>query len=57
MSWRRQKTYSVSWRVSAVVHSGPVLALALVKERAVEHWRNNLGPKDPIQAKNEQPDR
>ncbi|XP_016386652.1 thioredoxin domain-containing protein 6-like [Sinocyclocheilus rhinocerous] len=36
--------------------SGPVLALALVKERAVEHWRNILGPKDPIQAKNEQPD-
>ncbi|XP_058643680.1 thioredoxin domain-containing protein 6 isoform X3 [Onychostoma macrolepis] len=36
--------------------SGPVLALALVKERAVDHWRNILGPKDPIQAKNEQPD-
>ncbi|XP_016324828.1 thioredoxin domain-containing protein 3 homolog [Sinocyclocheilus anshuiensis] len=35
--------------------SGPVLALALVKERAVEHWRNILGPKDPIQAKTEQP--
>ncbi|KAK2904677.1 hypothetical protein Q8A67_006476 [Cirrhinus molitorella] len=36
--------------------SGPVLALALVKEGAVEHWRNILGPKDPVQAKNEQPD-
>ncbi|XP_073701249.1 thioredoxin domain-containing protein 6 [Garra rufa] len=36
--------------------SGPVLALALVKDRAVEHWRNILGPKDPIQAKNEHPD-
>ncbi|XP_073767548.1 thioredoxin domain-containing protein 6 isoform X2 [Danio rerio] len=36
--------------------SGLVLALALVKEGAVEHWRNILGPKDPIKAKNEQPD-
>ncbi|XP_067300716.1 thioredoxin domain-containing protein 6 isoform X2 [Pseudorasbora parva] len=35
--------------------SGPVLALALVKKGAVEHWRNILGPKDPIQAKSEDP--
>ncbi|XP_077071950.1 thioredoxin domain-containing protein 6 isoform X2 [Siphateles boraxobius] len=35
--------------------SGPVLALALVKQGAVEHWRNILGPKDPIQAKSEEP--
>ncbi|XP_051761176.1 thioredoxin domain-containing protein 6 isoform X4 [Ctenopharyngodon idella] len=35
--------------------SGPVLALALVKEGAMEHWRNILGPKDPIKAKNEEP--
>ncbi|KAI4893002.1 hypothetical protein NFI96_027329, partial [Prochilodus magdalenae] len=36
--------------------SGPVLALALAKQGAVEHWRNLLGPKDLIQAKEEQPD-
>ncbi|KAK7169547.1 hypothetical protein R3I93_005505 [Phoxinus phoxinus] len=35
--------------------SGPVLALALVKQGAVEHWRNILGPKDPVQAKSEEP--
>ncbi|TRY66198.1 hypothetical protein DNTS_028308 [Danionella cerebrum] len=36
--------------------SGPVLALALVKNGAVELWRTILGPKDPVKAKNEQPD-
>ncbi|KAI5618619.1 thioredoxin domain-containing protein 6 isoform X2, partial [Silurus asotus] len=36
--------------------SGPVLALVLAKVGAVEHWRNMLGPKDPTQAKQEQPD-
>ncbi|XP_053352348.1 thioredoxin domain-containing protein 6 isoform X1 [Clarias gariepinus] len=36
--------------------SGPVLALVLVKQGAVEHWRNLLGPKDLNQAKLEQPD-
>ncbi|XP_065108430.1 thioredoxin domain-containing protein 6 [Paramisgurnus dabryanus] len=36
--------------------SGPVLALALVKDGAVQHWRKILGPKDLIQAKNEEPD-
>ncbi|KAG7330919.1 hypothetical protein KOW79_004888 [Hemibagrus wyckioides] len=36
--------------------SGPVLALVLAKHGAVEHWRNLLGPKDPRQAKQEQPD-
>ncbi|XP_069471918.1 thioredoxin domain-containing protein 6 isoform X2 [Ambystoma mexicanum] len=30
--------------------SGPVLALALVKEKAVEHWRELLGPADLNQA-------
>lgn len=35
--------------------SGPVLALVLAKQGAVEHWRNLLGPKDPTQAKQEQP--
>lgn len=39
-----------------VVCSGPVLALVLAKHGAVEHWRNLLGPKDPRQAKQEQPD-
>lgn len=38
-----------------VVCSGPVLALVLAKQGAVEHWRNLLGPKDPTQAKQEQP--
>ncbi|XP_072541663.1 thioredoxin domain-containing protein 6 isoform X2 [Salminus brasiliensis] len=36
--------------------SGPVLALALAKQGAVEHWRNLLGPKDPTKAKEDQPD-
>ncbi|XP_022535892.2 thioredoxin domain-containing protein 6 [Astyanax mexicanus] len=36
--------------------SGPVLALALAKQGAVEHWRNLLGPKDPKQAKEDQPE-
>ncbi|XP_053090399.1 thioredoxin domain-containing protein 6 isoform X3 [Pangasianodon hypophthalmus] len=36
--------------------SGPVLALVLAKQGAVELWRNLLGPKDPTQAKQEQPD-
>ncbi|XP_017547062.1 thioredoxin domain-containing protein 6 [Pygocentrus nattereri] len=35
--------------------SGPVLALALAKQGAVKHWRNLLGPKNPTQAKEEQP--
>ncbi|XP_060784580.1 thioredoxin domain-containing protein 6-like [Neoarius graeffei] len=35
--------------------SGPVLALVLAKQGAVEHWRNLLGSKDPTQAKQEQP--
>ncbi|XP_066497061.1 thioredoxin domain-containing protein 6 isoform X2 [Hoplias malabaricus] len=36
--------------------SGPVLALALAKQGAVEHWRNLLGPKEPVKAKEEQPE-
>ncbi|KAI7808782.1 putative thioredoxin domain-containing protein 3-like protein [Triplophysa rosa] len=36
--------------------SGPVLALALVKEGGVEHWRNILGPKDLVRAKTEEPE-
>ncbi|GAA6088580.1 thioredoxin domain-containing protein 6, partial [Tachysurus ichikawai] len=36
--------------------SGPVLALVLAKQGAVEHWRNLLGPKNPTRAKQEQPD-
>uniref|UniRef100_A0A4W3IWN5 NME/NM23 family member 9 n=1 Tax=Callorhinchus milii TaxID=7868 RepID=A0A4W3IWN5_CALMI len=36
--------------------SGPVLALALASEDAVEHWRNLLGPKDLSRAKEEAPE-
>ncbi|XP_066544492.1 thioredoxin domain-containing protein 6 isoform X2 [Amia ocellicauda] len=36
--------------------SGPVLALALAKMGAVEQWRNILGPKDIMQAKEDAPD-
>ncbi|XP_075685847.1 thioredoxin domain-containing protein 6 isoform X2 [Rhinoderma darwinii] len=36
--------------------SGPVLALALVKDDAVKHWRNLLGPADLSEALNEAPD-
>ncbi|XP_056391291.1 thioredoxin domain-containing protein 6 isoform X2 [Hyla sarda] len=36
--------------------SGPVLALALVKDDAVTHWRNLLGPADLTEAVNKEPD-
>ncbi|XP_045560895.1 thioredoxin domain-containing protein 6 isoform X2 [Salmo salar] len=36
--------------------SGPVLALALARTGAVDHWRNLLGPKDVSKAREEQPD-
>ncbi|XP_075034690.1 thioredoxin domain-containing protein 6 [Mixophyes fleayi] len=36
--------------------SGPVLALALVKENAVRHWRDLLGPANITQALNEKPE-
>ncbi|KAM4626140.1 thioredoxin domain-containing protein 6 [Discoglossus pictus] len=36
--------------------SGPVLALALVKDHAVTHWRNMLGPTDITKAMSEAPD-
>ncbi|OCT63776.1 hypothetical protein XELAEV_18044872mg [Xenopus laevis] len=36
--------------------SGPVLALALVKDNAVGHWRNMLGPASLSQALSEAPD-
>ncbi|XP_044129810.1 thioredoxin domain-containing protein 6 [Bufo gargarizans] len=36
--------------------SGPVLALALVKDHAVKHWRNMLGPADLNEALNTAPD-
>ncbi|XP_073407636.1 thioredoxin domain-containing protein 6-like isoform X6 [Dendrobates tinctorius] len=36
--------------------SGPVLALALVKDDAIKHWRNLLGPADLTEAINEAPD-
>ncbi|XP_076858653.1 thioredoxin domain-containing protein 6 isoform X2 [Brachyhypopomus gauderio] len=39
----------------ASMTSGPVLALALAKQSAVQHWRDLLGPQDPTQAKQEQP--
>ncbi|KAJ3591990.1 hypothetical protein NHX12_007120 [Muraenolepis orangiensis] len=35
--------------------SGPVLALVLAREEAVQHWRNILGPADVTQAKAEDP--
>ncbi|KAM3916927.1 thioredoxin domain-containing protein 6 [Leptodactylus fuscus] len=36
--------------------SGPILALALVKDGAVKHWRNLLGPADLSEALNAAPD-
>ncbi|XP_072272924.1 thioredoxin domain-containing protein 6 [Pyxicephalus adspersus] len=36
--------------------SGPVLALALVKDHAVKHWRSLLGPAKITEALNEAPD-
>ncbi|XP_046902971.1 thioredoxin domain-containing protein 6 [Hypomesus transpacificus] len=36
--------------------SGPVLALALVRTGAVNHWRSLLGPQDVSRAKEEKPD-
>ncbi|KAG9477479.1 hypothetical protein GDO78_002720 [Eleutherodactylus coqui] len=36
--------------------SGPILALALVKDHAVTQWRNLLGPADLTKALNEAPD-
>ncbi|KAK0149510.1 Thioredoxin domain-containing protein 3 [Merluccius polli] len=36
--------------------SGPVLALVLAREDAVQHWRNILGPADVTRAKAEDPD-
>uniref|UniRef100_A0A673CHJ2 Nucleoside diphosphate kinase B n=1 Tax=Sphaeramia orbicularis TaxID=375764 RepID=A0A673CHJ2_9TELE len=36
--------------------SGPVLALALVRNGAVQHWRNILGPADVNKAKEESPE-
>ncbi|XP_072117582.1 thioredoxin domain-containing protein 6-like isoform X3 [Mobula birostris] len=36
--------------------SGPVLALALASNDAVSHWRNQLGPQDVRQAKEEAPE-
>lgn len=42
--------------VCVFVCSGPVLALVLAREDAVQHWRNILGPADVSQAKVEDPD-
>ncbi|KAI1899249.1 hypothetical protein AGOR_G00059860 [Albula goreensis] len=36
--------------------SGPVLALALVRTGAVQHWRDILGPKDVTKAREEEPE-
>ncbi|KAM6979371.1 thioredoxin domain-containing protein 6-like isoform 1-T1 [Tautogolabrus adspersus] len=36
--------------------SGPVLALALARTGAIEHWRNILGPSDINQAREERPE-
>ncbi|KAM4698010.1 thioredoxin domain-containing protein 6 [Rhinophrynus dorsalis] len=36
--------------------SGPILALALVKDHAVSHWRNMLGPTTISEAMSEAPD-
>uniref|UniRef100_UPI0037E7226E thioredoxin domain-containing protein 6 n=1 Tax=Semicossyphus pulcher TaxID=241346 RepID=UPI0037E7226E len=36
--------------------SGPVLALALSRSEAVEHWKNILGPSDVNRAKEESPE-
>lgn len=38
------------------MYSGPVLALALVRQVAVSHWRNMLGPSDVNKAKEESPE-
>lgn len=38
------------------IYSGPVLALALARVRAVHEWKNILGPPDLDKAKEESPD-
>lgn len=40
-----------------ICSSGPVMALALAREDAVQGWRDMLGPKELEVAKTEQPDR
>ena len=43
--------------VSPYYFRGPVLALGLAKEEAIQNWRNMLGPKEVDVAKQEAPDR
>lgn len=38
-------------------YSGPVLALGLARDDAIQGWRNMLGPKEVPQAKEEAPER
>lgn len=42
---------------TALLCSGPVLALALTREDAVQRWRNLLGPKILQEAKEKYPER
>jgi nucleoside diphosphate kinase len=39
------------------IFSGPVYALGLAREDAIEGWRNMLGPKEVPKAKEEAPER
>jgi nucleoside-diphosphate kinase len=38
------------------VTSGPVVALELVGDNAIERWRENVGPVDPMEARKTKPD-
>lgn len=37
--------------------SGPIVAMVLAKENAVQHWRDLIGPTNSKVAKETQPDR
>ena len=39
------------------IHSGPMMALCLAREDAVEGWRELLGPKDISEAVDQAPER
>lgn len=45
------------WLKHHIYFSGPVMALALAREDAVQGWRDLLGPKELEAAKTECPDR
>jgi len=37
--------------------SGPVVAMVLAREKAVQYWRELIGPTNALKAKNTHPDR